>query len=305
MPANDTRNPEDIERDIRATQREMSDTVNQIEAQLTPRNLLNSLLDKADESGIDARTVLDTARRNPLALGMIAIGGLWLVSDSDARPSTLKPSFGGGSGSSGDSSGSGGRSYDPDDDYHRSYVEHMARVEHQENEDWDAWRRRRDHARATYLMIEPRHDEDESSFRRRLDEATESMRHRREQAAERARTMARQTYQGAGNLAHGASEGTRRAASQARSFYQDNPLLGGLAAAFIGALAGSTVPVSRTEEEQLGKLGAQAIDSAKDTAREAGERAREKKDEWVEQADRHVGAGGSSSESAAASPTVA
>lgn len=284
MPANDTRNPDEIEQEIRATQREMSDTVNQIEAQLTPRNLLNSLLDKADASGVDTRTLLDTARRNPLALGMIAIGGLWLVSDSDARPSALKPNLGGGSRSRSHSRAD----YEPDDTFHRGYVAHMGSVEHRADEDWDAWRRRRDHARASYLMIEPRHDEDEHSFRRRLDDATESMRQRREQAADRARELARQTYEGAGNLAQGASKGTRRAASQARSFYDDNPLLGGLAAALLGALAGSTIPVSRTEEEQLGSLGSRAIDRAKDAARQAGERARDKKDELVEEVERHV-----------------
>jgi hypothetical protein len=114
--------------------------------------------------------------------------------------------------------------------------------------------------------------------------------------------MARQTYEGAGNLAHGASDGTRRAASQVGSFYQDNPLLGGLAAAFIGAIAGSTVPVSRTEEEQLGKLGAQAIDRATDSARVLGERAREKKDELVEQAERHVSADSPSGEGTDVAP---
>jgi len=297
MSANDTRSPDEIEQDIRATQRDMSNTVNQIEQQLTPRNLLNSLLDKADESGVDARTVLDTARRNPLALGMIAIGGLWLVSDSDARPSALKPNFGG-------SSGSRSRTdYDSDDDFHRGYVTHMGSVEHQPNEDWEAWRRRRDHARASYLMIEPRHDEDEHSFRSRLDEATESMRQRREQASERARNFARQSYQGAGNLAHGASDRTRRAASQARNLYDENPLLGGLAAAFVGAIAGSTIPVSRTEEEQLGKLGSKAIDQAKDTARQAGERAREKKDNLVEEADRRMHESGDTEEASSVSAT--
>jgi len=296
MPANDTRNPDEIERDIRATQREMSDTVNQLEEQFTPRNLLNGLLDKADQSGVDARTVLDTARRNPLALGMIAIGGLWLVSDSDARPSALKPNMGGGR--------SGGRVTDhPDQDFHHRYVEHMGLVEHQPNEDWEAWRRRRDHARASYLMVEPRHDEDESSFRKRLDEATDSMRERREKAAERTRELAQQTYRGAGNLAHRTSDGTRRAASQARSFYHDNPLLGGLAAAFVGAIAGSTIPVTRTESEQLGKLGSKVLDRAEDTARQAGELAREKKDEIVEKVDHQVSEGGTSSEGASASET--
>jgi hypothetical protein len=287
MSVEGNRSPEAIEREIRAKQHEMSDTVNQLEAQLTPRNLLNSLLDKADENGVDARTLLDAARRNPLALGMIAIGGLWLVSDSDARPSALKPNLGGGRFRS-------KTSHDTHDDLHRGYVEHMGRLEHQPNEDWEAWRKRRDHARASYLMIEPRHDEDESSFRKRLDEATESLRERRDRMAEQARNLAGHTRDGAGNLAHGTYEGARRTASAARGFYQDNPLIGGLAAAFVGAIAGSAIPVTRTEEEHFGSMGAQAIDRAKDTARHAGEQAREKKDELVEKADRQVRESGAS-----------
>ena len=58
--------PAKIERDIRRTQDDMSRTVDKIGDQLTPRNLLNGLLDKADENGIDARYLVDGARRNPL-----------------------------------------------------------------------------------------------------------------------------------------------------------------------------------------------------------------------------------------------
>jgi len=310
MPANDTRNPDEIERDIRATQRDMSDTVNKLEQQFTPRNIMNSLLDKSDENGIDGRYLLDQARRNPIALGMIAIGGLWLVSDSDAKVSSLKPSFGG---SWGGSSGSSSTSYDPDEDYHRGYVEHMGVLEHRPEEDWDAWRRRRDQHRASYLMIEPRHDEDEGGFRKRLDEATESMRQRRHDAAERTRNFARGAYQGAGNMAHSTSDragqlahdtyqGAGRMASQARGAYQENPLIGGLAAALVGAIAGGLIPSTRMEEEQFGRMGADTLNQAKERARQAGERAaeqaREKKDQLVDKAEhqtREAGTTGSGS----------
>lgn len=43
-----TRDPAEIERDIRRTQDEMSRTVDRIGDQLTPRNLVNALLDKAE-----------------------------------------------------------------------------------------------------------------------------------------------------------------------------------------------------------------------------------------------------------------
>jgi ElaB/YqjD/DUF883 family membrane-anchored ribosome-binding protein len=272
MAANrtDNRSPDEIERDIRHTQADMSRTVDELEHEMTGRNLFNTLLDKADENGVDARYLLDAARRNPLALGMIAIGGLWLVSDSDARPSAMKPS-----------SNPFGGDHEHDDEgwhrEHRAYVAHMARCERRPDEDDAAYRRRRDDARADYFMIERRHDEDESSHRKRLDEATDQLRQRRDQAAQRARELGRQSRERAG-----------AAASQAQGFYEDNPLLGGLAAAFVGAVAGSALPATRTEEDYLGSTGEQALGEAEARAREAGEQARRKKDEMVDKADRRM-----------------
>ena len=278
MNASDTtterRDPAEIEREIRETQRDMSRTVGQIEDQLTPRNLMNALLDKADEKGIDARYVIDGARRNPLALAMIALGGIWLVSDSDAKASTLKPS---GFGSSGGS--------DAHNDFHRGYVEHMTLCQPTPEEDDLAYRRRRDLHRANYLMIEQRHDEDESSFRSRLDGATESLRERRDSLMQRAHEMGGSARSGASNLT-----------GQAQRAYRENPLIGGMIAALVGALAGAAAPITRTEEEQLGPMGSQALDRAKDKAHELGDKAREKKDEVVQKADRKMGESGSSSQ---------
>lgn len=272
----DTRTADEIERDIRATQEEMSRTVDKLETQFTPRNLLNAALDKADGNGVDARYLLDCARRNPLALGMIAIGGLWLVSDADARPSALKPSWG-GAGKNAD------QHNDHGDDYHRGYIAHMAACEPRHDEDEITYRRRRDAARGSYLMLEQHHDEDESSYRQRLNDATDRMRERRDHMTEQARQTAQRARAGAG-----------RAAGAARGAYHDNPLLGGFAAAFVGAIAGSLMPVSRTEEDYLGSAGERVLDEAQARAKQAGDMAREKKDELVEAADSRMTQGGGS-----------
>lgn len=262
MTDNDTRDPETIAREIRETQREMSRTVDSIGEQLTPRSLINALLDKAESNHVDARALLDGARRNPLALGLIAAGGIWLVSDSDARISSLTP----GRGEKSPEAGNDIRHLD------RGYVEHMSRVEHRADEDEPSYYRRRDHARASYLMIERGHGEDEASFRQRLDEATDALRHRREALTEQARDAgSRIRDRGADAL------------GKARSTYDEHPLLGGIAAAFLGALAGAAIPPSRAETAQLGKLGAKAIDDVVSKTVEVGEQVREKKDELLEQ----------------------
>lgn len=254
----DTRDPAEIERNIQATQAEMSRTADQIGDQFTPRNLFNALLEKADENGIDARYVLDSARRNPIALAMISLGGIWLVSDSDARAASLKlPGLGdSGKNNSGD--------------FHRDYVEHMSRCEPRTDEDDAAYRRRRAMARANYLMIEQRHDEDETSFKDRLDQATEKLREGRDSMLKGAQNMGRGARSGAGDLSE-----------KAASLYRDNPLVGGAIAALAGAIVGGALPATRMEEEQLGPMGAEALDAATDKAHEVGDMAREKKDKLV------------------------
>lgn len=273
----DQRSPEEIERDIRATQAEMNRTARQLEGELSPRNIIDSLLDKAGQNGVDSRYLADVARRNPIALGMIAIGGLWLVSDADARLSAMKLAIGSSKGKAGGST-DGAEGWHPE---HRSYVEHMARCERQPDEDEIAYRRRRDHSRASYFMLEQGHDEDESAFRQRLDAATEKLRRQREQWGESARAVVDSSRSRA-----------RDVMEDARGFYADNPLLSGLAAAFVGAVAGSALPATRTEEAYVGGWGERALDAAGARARAAGEQVRQRKDEMVERAEGRLAAGG-------------
>ena len=165
-----TDDPAVIERDIRRTQDDMSRTVDRIGDRLTVKNVVNSLLDKADESGVDTEYLIDGARRNPMALGLIAAGAIWLVSDKNSK----FPSLPGKSKSS-------GRDWNEDehsdfDVHHRDYVAHMSAFEMREGEDAKAQQRRRDLHRANFLMCEQRPDEDEHSFRQRLDDMTESFR---------------------------------------------------------------------------------------------------------------------------------
>lgn len=271
------RTPEEIERDIRATQDEMSRTVEQIGGELTPRNIINSLFDKAEEGGIDAHYLLDGARRNPLALGLIAVGGLWLISDADARPSALGI---GGSGSKpkSDAGRVSAADWHPD---HRRYVDHMGACQPGEGEDEQAYRRRRDLTRANYFMVEQGHDEDESAFRQRLDAATEQARDTWNKASGGARRMAGSTR-----------DRTKAAVSEVKDLYGDNPLLGGIAAAFVGAVAGAMLPATQTEERYVGELGEQALGAAGAQARKVGSAVREKKDDMIDQIDERVGSAG-------------
>lgn len=277
-PADD---PAAIEADIRRTQDEMSKTVDKIGDQLNPRTFINALLDKAESNDIDARYLIDGARRNPLALGMIAGGLIWLVSDSDAKLPSLN-----GIGSSLKGSGSQDKASDRPEDfgdrYHRDYVAHMERVQRAQDEDDLAYQRRRDLARSNYFMLERGHDEDEGSFRQRLDAITESFRQKRHDWADSARSAGSSAADTASQAAATARETAQTAATRARQAYASNPLIGGLIAAAVGAIAGTALPLTQTEEDKLGDLG----ETARETLGEQKDRlvsaAREKKDELID-----------------------
>jgi hypothetical protein len=277
----DTRDPAEIERDIRATQDEMSRTVDRIGGQLTPRNLINSLLDQAESHNIDARTLLDGARRNPIALAMIAGGAIWLVSDADAKLPSNMPSLG------------NGKSPEPaeaGDTHHRDYVAHMERVEWRDGEDPLAYQRRRDIARANFLMCERGHDEDEPSFRERLDDLTDKFRQKRQAWSDQGSRATASAGGAARSAAASAGDTARSAATRAQDLFIGNPLIGGLAAAAVGAILGTVIPITETEEQKLSGLGEKARDLASEQKDKLADAAREKKDSLVEKVDQSVSA---------------
>lgn len=271
-----TRDPAEIERDIRQTQDEMSRTVDRIGDQMTARNIVNALLDKADSNNVDARMVLDGARRNPLALGLIAAGAIWLVSDTDAKLPSKMPSLGGGKKP---------KQADPSDMHHRDYLAHMEKVEWREGEDPLAYQRRRDIARANYFMVERNHDEEESAWRQRLDQASEKLRERRHAWAEQGSRAVGSTRDTARSAASAASEQARNVANRASDAFTRNPLIGGLAAAALGAIVGTLVPITEAEEEKLSDLGQKARDVASEQKDKLTEVARDKKDQLVQKAE--------------------
>lgn len=283
MDTNRTEDPAVIERDIRRTQEDMSRTVDRIGDQLTIKNVVNSLLDKADESGVDTHYLIDGARRNPMALGLIAAGAIWLVSDKDAKFPSL-PSRGkkprAGTRDELDLYGS--------DVHHRDYVMHMSSLEMRDGEDPDAYQRRRDLHRASFLMCERNPGEDEHGFRARLNEMTDKFREKRSawsDSASQTGTAAKQRTQ---QFASSARDSARQASYRAQDAYDSNPLVGGILAAALGAALGSTIPVSRTEQEKLGALGSKARDMANERKDQLTEQAMQKKDELLEKADQKL-----------------
>ena len=274
--------PAAIEQDIRRTQDEMSQTVGKLGDQLTMKNLFNALLDKADENGVDANYLVDGARRNPIALGLIATGAIWLVSDKSSRFPSMS--------SSRKSADKAGDEFDLEgrDIHHRDYVSHMSSLEMRDGEDPMAYQRRRDIHRASFLMCEPKPNEDESSFRQRLDDLTDKFREKRRAWSDSISNAGSSASHSGQQIAGTAQRTASRAASRAQHLYDGNPLIGGILAAAVGAAVGAGVPISRKEQETLGDLGAEARDMVSEQKQQLTSKAMEKKDELLEQADQKL-----------------
>jgi len=267
-----TEDPAAIELDIRRTQDNMSRTVDKIGDQLSIKNVFNALLDKADENNVDARMLVDGARRNPIALGLIAAGAIWLVSDKDSKI----PEFGGKSGKFGKSGDDTfGADFDGDYDiHHRDYVAHMTSIEQGADEDIGGYQRRRDLARSNFFMVERDYDEDDSSFRQRLDGMSDKFREKRRAWAESS-DQAQAT----------AKRKAQAAVGKAQELYTDNPLVGGILAAAVGAAFGSALPITRQEQDKLGGLGEKARDVIDENKEQVTSQLREKKDQLLDKAD--------------------
>ena len=271
--------PATIERDIRRTQDEMSRTVDKLGDQLTMKNLFNALLDKADDSGVDANYLVDGARRNPIALGLIAAGAIWLVSDKNSKFPSM-PSSGNPKGEDADEFEFEGR-----DVHHHDYVSHMSSLEMRDGEDQFAYQRRRDLHRATFLMCERKPEEDDSGFRQRLDDLTDKFREKRRAWSDSVSQAGHASAQSAQQVGERGQRAARQAANRAQDLYDSNPLIGGILAAAVGAALGSTIPISRREQETLGEMGAEARDMVNEKKDQLSAKAAGKKDELLDQAD--------------------
>ncbi len=79
-----TKDPDAIEREVKRTQDEIGDTVEELEERLDPRKMTRSLL--GDEGTDNIKEAVDVARRNPIPVALIVVGVLWLFATSDSPP---------------------------------------------------------------------------------------------------------------------------------------------------------------------------------------------------------------------------
>lgn len=235
-----------IEQDIKRTQDSISETIDELSEKLNPSRIVSDFFESGDGKGSQ---FIKAAKDNPLAVGLIGAGLLLLVSERSGLIERFTSKI---------KSGSGG--YDPygdvgGDPYHHDYVSHMGNVQRLDQEDDSAYQRRRDTARSDFLMVERGHDEDEHSFRERLDTAGNKLRERTQALRDNVSDYGSAAHDKLSNASDATREHLRKTSGQAKDLYRKNPAISGLVAAALGAGIGAALPMSRMENEHLGKTG--------------------------------------------------
>jgi uncharacterized protein YjbJ (UPF0337 family) len=83
---NDTRTPNEIERDITDERAEMSGTINDLQKKFSVDTIVNDLGDMIrDQGGEIGRTISHTVGRNPAAVALIGVGLAWLLVGKDRK----------------------------------------------------------------------------------------------------------------------------------------------------------------------------------------------------------------------------
>lgn len=92
-----------------------------------------------------------------------------------------------------------------------------------------------------------------------------------------------------------AKQRAQDAANKAADLYGENPLVGGILAAAIGAASGSALSATRKEKEILGPVGQKAREVVSEHTEQVATQARTTKDELLDKADAII-AGNSTSD---------
>lgn len=239
-------NADVIEKDIVRTQNDISDTVNELQEKLQPKQLLRQVV--GDPQQVPTQ-LFDAVKRNPVAAGLIAVGALWLLSGNQPKMPKM-PKL---------KSGKKTRSYD----------EHVASVVRYEGESDEVYQTRLDIARGEYFDTSRGSDEHASSFRQRLDGLTQGLR-------DRAKSVGGNTGDRISGLRSSIGDRSRSAASWSSAKHSQDPFATGIAAAAAGAIAGFSLPKTQVEREKLAPLRDTAMAKATELKDQAMQLASEK-----------------------------
>jgi ElaB/YqjD/DUF883 family membrane-anchored ribosome-binding protein len=272
-PLNDS-DLSDIRRDIARTQRELAETIDEIQYRLSPDHIMEQTKEKVRRAGVrTSRKMIDRIKENPIPTAMVGMG-LWMLmrdrGDSYDYDTGYDYEMSGVKGSR----YSGGR-YSPyasaNDLGNRGYG--SANFNRTDEGMTDRLKDRAGDVadRVSGTMHDAR--ERTSEAMHNLGDKASDLGH---DAADRMRDLGHETSEKMRDLRHETAIRARRISRKTSDFMSDSPMVAGLAAIAIGAIIGAIIPESRREHELMGETrdrladrGREMVSEGLDTAKEA------------------------------------
>lgn len=240
-----TRDPDDIERDVRATRAEVSSTIDAIQSKLTPGQMMDQALSYMRTSlpADFGRNLTDSVRNNPVPVALVGIGLAWMMmsgrSGSVQHARRHDADWDGMSGSSESDrwSGSAASSSSTGQSSGSAVSGTMSSI-------GDKAHQMADRTRAMA-----------GSARERMSSGMES-------------TRARMS-----DLSHRSRDSMLRARDSMSQMIDEQPLVLGALGIAVGAALGAALPVTQRENALMGGMRDDLMAKARDTARDYADRA--------------------------------
>jgi ElaB/YqjD/DUF883 family membrane-anchored ribosome-binding protein len=236
-----------IEADVDSSRHRLNDTLQAMGNKLSPGEILDEALGLArGQGGEFAANLGRQVRDNPMPTLLIAAGVGMLLLNKGHR---------GASRSAGDSSYG---AYDALDEASR-----MRRF-HDESEDDFAYRRHDAHCKA--LNLTQRAGETLDAFKQRVSDSADAVRQAGSSIAHKLGDKASQAMHSVSDGAQSLGQKAGDLKDSAADFYDQNPLVTGVIGLALGALMGSSLPLSDTERDALEGVADRAAKTTADVA---------------------------------------
>jgi ElaB/YqjD/DUF883 family membrane-anchored ribosome-binding protein len=238
-----------IEADVNASRHRLNDTLAALGDKLSPGQMLDEALGLAQgQAGEFAKKLGGQVKDNPLPTLLIAAGvGMLLLNRRG---------------------GGGGLSIDEwrHENRFRSLEEARWNTMREAGESDEAYEERVHHAYAKTLGLTQRAGEAMHEFKARVGQSVESARQAAASVRDRATQILADTKHALEDQAENLGERASEVRHKAENFYDETPLAAGAIALAIGALIGSSTPLSRTERRALGDVADKAARTGADLA---------------------------------------
>lgn len=254
MSEQEKRSSDEIRRDIRRTQHDISRTVDDIRWKLSPQRMKNEALDTMKEAPMRAKDgLMNKIRENPLGAAMVGVGLYLMFRENDRTQ--LAPGY--------------GIEYDSDFDRFSEFDAAGRRYDEFYNIDQDL-----DVDYGEHGGLRERASHAASAAKEKVGDVAENVREKTAHVGDRARTMGTRARLRAESLSRTSRNRARQMNREAKDLIEENPLLLGAVGAVVGALLGMAIPESDRERELMGDTRDQLKERAVGVAEEGMHRAR-------------------------------